>query len=484
MLIRPRIVRRHASGPVPRRTRGPYPAIGQQLCGTTWRTASGGDTRLLPVTNTYASTALLTDKYELTMLQASLADGTAFRQCAFEVFGRRLPNERRYGVVAGTARVLEAVRNFRFTEEQLASLDFLDERTLDYLRNYSFSGQIDGYREGELYFPASPILVVRGTFAECVILETLILSILNSDSAIASAATRMVTAAGGRPIIEMGSRRTNEEAAVSAARATYLAGFSATSNLEAAARYKIPASGTAAHAWTLLHTNADGTPDEAAAFKAQIDALGIDTTLLVDTYDITEGVNTAIEVAGPELGGVRIDSGDLGVLARQVRQQLDSLGAHNTNIVVSSDLDEFAIAALRAEPVDVYGVGTSVVTGSGAPTAGLVYKMVEVDGVPVAKRSRDKHSHGGAKAAIRTCRRSGTAVEEIAYPLGSEVPEVGNLKHRELTVPLMRDGELVDGLPTLEESRAHLAKVLVTLPWEGLALSKDEPVITVRFHGV
>src|SRR5699024_6182699 len=163
------------------------------------------------------------------------------------------------------------------------------------------------------------------------------------------------------------------------------------------ARYGIPASGTAAHSWTLLHTNPDGTPDEAGAFRAQVKTLGLDTTLLVDTYDIAVGVATAIEVAGPELGAVRIDSGDLGVLARQVRQQLDGLGAHNTRIVVSSDLDEFAIAALRAEPVDVYGVGTSVVTGSGAPTAGLVYKLVEVDGVPVAKRSRDKKSHGGAK---------------------------------------------------------------------------------------
>lgn len=430
------------------------------------------------------STALLTDKYELTMLQASLADGTAERPCAFEVFGRRLPNERRYGVVAGTARVLEAVRNFRFTEAQLESLDFLDQRTLDYLRNYSFSGQIDGYREGELYFPASPILVVRGTFAECVILETVILSILNADSAIASAAARMVTAAGGRPIIEMGSRRTQEYAAVTAARAAYLAGFSATSNLEASARYGIPASGTAAHAWTLLHTNADGSPNEAAAFRAQVAALGTDTTLLVDTYDITEGVNTAIDVAGPELGGVRIDSGDLGVLARQVRQQLDSLGAHNTNVVVSSDLDEFAIAALRAEPVDVYGVGTSVVTGSGAPTAGLVYKLVEVDGTPVAKRSRDKHSHGGAKAAIRTCRRSGTAVEEIAYPLGGPIPEVGTLQRQELTIPLVRDGEIVPNLPSLDESRDHLAKALVSLPWEGLALSRDEPVLSVRFVGV
>ncbi|RAV33672.1 nicotinate phosphoribosyltransferase [Corynebacterium heidelbergense] len=426
------------------------------------------------------SSALLTDKYELTMLEAALHDGTAHRQCSFEVFTRRLPNERRYGVVAGTARVLRAVRDFVFTQDQLDQLEFLNEETRDYLRNYRFTGHIDGYREGELYFPQSPILTVRGTFAECVVLETVILSILNSDSAIAGAAARMVTAAAGRPIIEMGSRRTHEYAAVSSSRAAYIAGFDATSNLEAAYRYGIPASGTAAHAWTLLHTHADGTPDEAAAFRAQVEAHGTDTTLLVDTYDITQGVKTAVEVAGTSLGAVRIDSGDLGVLCRQVREQLDSLGAHNTRIIVSSDLDEFAIAALRSEPVDGFGVGTSVVTGSGAPTAGLVYKLVEVEGVHVAKRSRGKASVGGAKAAVRACRSSGTAVEEITYPLGANTPDTGVLKAVELVVPLMRDGDIVEGLATLEESREYCAGQLVTLPWEGLALSRDEPALHVR----
>ncbi|QQC43005.1 nicotinate phosphoribosyltransferase [Corynebacterium urealyticum] len=426
------------------------------------------------------SSALLTDKYELTMLEAALQDGTAEKQCAFEVFTRRLPNERRYGVVAGTERVLRAIRDFVFTEAQLENLDFLQPETLEYLRNYRFRGQVDGYLEGEVYFPHSPILTVRGTFAECVILETVILSILNADSAVASAAARMVTAANGRPIIEMGSRRTHEYAAVSSARAAYLAGFDATSNLEAAFRYNIPASGTAAHAWTLLHTHPDGTTDEEAAFRAQIAAHGVGTTLLVDTYDIAEGVETAIRVAGPELGGVRIDSGDLGVLAQQVRDQLDSLGAHNTKIIVSSDMDEFSIAALRSEPVDGFGVGTSVVTGSGAPTAGLVYKLVEVEGAPVAKRSRGKDSRGGAKAAIRTCRDTGTAVEEITFPFGEARPDTGILGAIELSVPLIRDGEPVDGLPTLEDSRQLLADRLISLPWEGLALSRDEPVISVR----
>ncbi len=429
------------------------------------------------------STALLTDKYELTMLQAALKDGSAHRQVACEVFARRLPNERRYGVVAGTERVLRAVRDFQFTAKQLAQMDFLDEQTKEYLRNYRFSGQIDGYREGEIYFPNSPLLTVRGTFGECLILETVILSIMNSDSAVASAASRMVVAADGRPIIEMGSRRTHEYAAVTAARAAYLAGFQATSNLEAGYRYDIPVSGTAAHAWTLAHVNEDGTPNEEAAFRTQIETLGVETTLLVDTYDITKGVETAVKVAGPELGGVRIDSGDLGPVTRRVRKQLDELGNHNTKIVVSSDLDEFAIAGLRGDPVDVYGVGTSVVTGSGAPTAGMVYKVVEVEGHPVAKRSSSKKSQGGAKRAIRTYRSTGVAVEELVLPFGAPDPETGTLSAREITVPLMRDGEIVKDLPTLQESREYRAKAITTLPWEGLALTRDEPAVPTRMVG-
>ena len=429
------------------------------------------------------STALLTDKYELTMLQAALRDGSANRQVTCEVFGRRLPNERRYGVVAGTERVLRAVEDFRFSANQLAEMDFLDDKTKEYLRHYRFSGQIDGYREGELYFPNSPILTVRGTFGECLVLETVILSIMNADSAVASAASRMVTAADGRPIIEMGSRRTHEYAAVTSARAAYLAGFEATSNLEAGYRYGIPVSGTAAHSWTLAHTNPDGTPNEKAAFRSQIDTLGVETTLLVDTYDITKGVETAVKVGGPQLGGVRIDSGDLGAVTRRVRKQLDDLGNHNTNIVVSSDLDEFAIAGLRGDPVDVYGVGTSVVTGSGAPTAGMVYKVVEVDGIPVAKRSTSKQSVGGAKRALRTYRSSGVAVEEIVYPFEAPAPDTGQLDTREMTIPLMRDGHIVDGLPDLHASREYLDQARKTLPWEGLALSRDEAAVPTRMVG-
>ncbi|MUL49028.1 nicotinate phosphoribosyltransferase [Mycobacterium sp. CBMA293] len=423
--------------------------------------------------------ALLTDKYELTMLAAALRDGTAHRRASFEVFARRLPFGRRYGVVAGTARFLAALADFRFDDAALASLDFLDAETRRWLADYEFRGDIDGYPEGELYFPDSPVLSVHGTFAECVLLETLVLSIFNHDTAIASAAARMVSAATGRPLIEMGSRRAHEQAAVASARAAYIAGFTGTSNLEAQRTYGVPALGTSAHAFTLLHTTESG-PDEVAAFRAQVDAFGVGTTLLVDTYDITKGVANAIAVAGPELGAVRIDSGDLGVMARQVRDQLDSLGARGTKIVVSGDLDEYSIAGLAAAPVDVYGVGTSVVTGSGAPTASMVYKLVEVDDMPVAKRSTHKESHGGRKAALRLAKPSGTVVEEVVHPARS-IP-TGCDDGRVLTLPLVRSGSVVYDA-SLADARARVAAGLHSLPWDGLKLSRGEPAISTRLVG-
>jgi nicotinate phosphoribosyltransferase len=421
---------------------------------------------------------LLTDRYELTMLSAALRDGTADRRSTFELFARRLPDGRRYGVVAGTGRFLEALPEFRFDDVACESLaEFLDRDTLAYLRDFRFGGDVDGYAEGELYFPGSPVLSVRGSFAECVVLETLALSIFNHDTAVASAAARMVSAAQRRPLIEMGSRRTHEHAAVAAARAAYIAGFAASSNLEAHRRYGVPTEGTSAHAFTLLHTGPEG-PDELAAFAAQVDALGAGTTLLVDTYDVTTGVANAVAAAGTGLGAVRIDSGDLGVLARQVREQLDRLGATATRIVVSGDLDEYAIAGLRAEPVDSYGIGTSLVTGSGAPTANMVYKLVEVDGIPVEKRSVRKESHGGRKEGLRLSRSTGTITEEIVHPAGR--PPRTAEPSRVLTTPLVRRGRTVIDLGTeaLGVARELVESGLRSLPWEGLMLSHGDAAIS------
>jgi nicotinate phosphoribosyltransferase len=408
------------------------------------------------------------------MLDAALRDGTAERHCVFELFARRLPDGRRYGVVAGAARLLDAVRDFTFDEatvERLHRAGVVGVHGATFLTRYRFRGDIDGYPEGELYFPYSPVLTVSGPFAEAVVLETLALSVLNHDSAIASAAARMVSAAEGRPIIEMGSRRTHEEAAVAAARAAYLAGFASTSNLAAGERYGVPTAGTAAHAFTLLHE------EESAAFRGQVAAVGSDTTLLVDTYDLTAGIATAVDIAGPSLGAIRIDSGDLGVLARQAREQLDKLGATNTRIIVSGDLNEFSIAALGASPVDGYGAGTALVTGSGAPTAEMVYKLVEVDGRRVAKRSEHKESHGGRKTAYRIHKQTGTAVEEVVVV--GPVAQLGE-HDRLLQRPLMRDGDPVPDLPDLAASREHLRRAMVSLPWDGLKLSRGEPAILTR----
>jgi nicotinate phosphoribosyltransferase len=412
---------------------------------------------------------LLTDRYELTMLDAALASGTADRHCVFEVFARRLPDGRRYGVVAGTGRLLEAVGAFRFDGESLAWLEsqgFLDARALERLASWRFTGDVRGYAEGECFFAESPILQVEGTFAEAVILETLVLSILNHDCAVAAGASRMTTAAGRRPCLEMGSRRTHEDAAVAAARAAYVAGFAATSNLAAGERYGIPTAGTAAHAFMLLHD------DEKAAFAAQVAALGTGTTLLVDTFDVDAGVRAAIEAAGPELGAVRLDSGDLASLAVSVRELLDCLGATSTRIVVTSDLDEYAIAGLAAAPVDSYGVGTSVVTGSGAPTAGLVYKLVAVDGRPVAKRSIGKEGHGGRSWAVRAL-RDGVAVAEVVGH-GGEPPTGPDL--RPLLVDLIRGGEPVGAEP-LALARERHVRSRAELPYSAVQLQRGEPAL-------
>ncbi|MDP9805718.1 nicotinate phosphoribosyltransferase [Trueperella bonasi] len=436
----------------------------------------------------FTSTALLTDMYELTMVDSAMKSGTAGRASVFEVFGRRLPGRRRYGVVAGTGRVLEALKDFRFTESEIdfvRSSNIVSEDTLDWLASYRFTGDIYGYAEGEVYFPGSPLLTVTGTFADAVVLETLILSIMNYDSAVATAASRMTIASHDRPCLEMGARRMNEYAAVAAARASIIGGFLGTSNLEAARSYGIKPIGTAAHSFTLLHDT------EADAFRAQIKTMGTDTTLLVDTYDVEKGVELAVQVAreaGGELGAVRLDSGDLVAQAFKVRKQLDDMGATTTKITVTSDLDEYAIAALNAAPVDSYGVGTRLVTGSGRPTAQLVYKLVareREDGTMqgVAKMSDFKGSVGGLKIAGRKHDETGRATEELIVSAGSWEDGLACLdehKARPLQVKLVdggevseeytREGELARAAERHRNSRA-------ALPYAAWRLSEGDPAL-------
>lgn len=422
------------------------------------------------------TTALNTDRYELTMLQAALQSGMANRQCVFEVFTRQLPAGRRYGVVAGTGRVLQAIRDFRFKSDELAFLSdnsVVDDATLSWLSDYAFQGDVFGYQEGELYFGHSPILTVQGSFAEAVILETVILSILNYDSAVASAAARMKSVAANRKLIEMGSRRAHEAAAVAAARAAYIAGFDATSNLAAGAEYGIETTGTSAHAFTLLHDS------EEQAFKAQLASMGNDTTLLVDTYDVRNAVETAVRLTNGKVRAVRLDSGDLASTAVEVRKQLDRLGATNTKITVTSDLDEYTIAGLAIAPIDSYGVGTSLVTGSGSPTAGFVYKLVAHsdgnDWTDVAKTSKLKTNRGGKKFASRLI-ENGVAKTEL---ISNEVQP-----GRGLQIPMISQGVIDEkqlGATGTETARSHHKLAISELAAGAMRLSRGEPAIPTEF---
>ncbi|WP_186760657.1 nicotinate phosphoribosyltransferase [Arthrobacter alpinus] len=429
-------------------------------------------------------TSLFTDHYELTMLQAALHSGTAHRRGVFEAFARRLPDGRRYGVVGGTGRILEGLENFRFGTDELdflANNKVVNDETLAWLANFKFSGDIYGYAEGELYFPNSPILTIESTFAEACILETYVLSVLNHDSAIASAASRMIGAAGSRPCIEMGSRRTHEESAVAASRAAVIAGFHSTSNLACGLRYGVLTQGTAAHSFTLLHDT------EEDAFRAQLASLGTGTTLLVDTYDVETAVRLAVDLAGPALGGVRLDSGDLVAQAHEVRSLLDSLGNTSTRITVTSDLDEFAIAALAAAPVDSYGVGTSLVTGSGAPTASMVYKLVSREDdhgefVSVAKAAKNKASVGGKKYALRRLNERGTATNEVVG-IGSMPANDGN--DRPLIQQFIADGVLTPGWTGAEGVRRAAARhtaSMAEMPGAARRLQRGDPVIPTEYE--
>ena len=374
--------------------------------------------------------ALKTDHYEITMVASALQSGIGERRAVFEAFTRRLPPGRAYGVVAGVDRIVEAIERFRFDDETVDHLMRVGvvsgADVADWLRSYRFSGDVTGYPDGELFFPYSPVLTVEGGFAECVVIETVMLSILNHDCPVASAAARVRDVADGRRLIEGGSRRTDPDAAVAAARAAHIGGFDTTSNLEAGRRYGIPTGGTTAHAFVLAYR------DEQTSFEAQRDALGTGSTYLVDTFDVLEGIRRAVEVVGPGIGAVRIDSGNLLAASIRARALLDALGAEGCRIVASGDLDEFRVAELEeaAAPIDAYLVGTSLVTGSGHPTASVVYKLVAIAdsagaGAPlraVGKLSPGKITVGGRKQVHRTFDAAGFWTAEVLSPAGGAVP--------------------------------------------------------------
>ncbi|HVM26986.1 MAG TPA: nicotinate phosphoribosyltransferase [Mycobacteriales bacterium] len=415
-------------------------------------------------------TALLTDRYELTMLDAALASGLAQRPVVFQVFARRLPAGRRYGVLSGLHRFLAHLPDFRFDADELSWL--VSERvvrpeTARHLEAWRFGGDITAYAEGEVWVPRSPLVQVRSTFGDGVLLETLLLSCLNGDSAVAAAAARIRTAAGDARLIEMGSRRAHEQAAVANARTAWMCGFDTTSNLAAGRLHGVPTSGTVAHAFVLAH------PTEKEALAAYVAAAGPATVLLVDTYDVLDGVRTAVEVAGPGLAAVRLDSGNLPALVPQVRRLLDELGAAATQIVCTGDLDEASIPEVRAAGANAFGVGSKLAAGGGAPSASLVYKVVEQDGVGVAKRSEGKTDVPGARTACRRLDDAGRAVAELVLPAGAPPPQG---PHRVLQSTVVRSGEVVADLD-LAAARAKHAAAKAELP--DLSLAPGEPIPTI-----
>lgn len=409
------------------------------------------------------------------MLDGALSSGLIDARATFEVFTRALPNGFRYGVVGGTGRLLDELSSFRFDDPTIAWLlanGVVSPRLATYLEGYHFDGNIDGYLEGEVFTSNSPVLRVEGRFAD-IVLETLALSILNYDSGVASKATRVVRSAQGRRLIEMGSRRTHEVAAIAAARAAYVAGFDATSNLAAGMRYDIPTAGTAAHAFVLAHRN------EREAFEAQVHAQGATTTLLVDTFDTQTGTELALDVAGTRLGAIRIDSGVIADAAQRSRKLLDRRGGTNVKITLTGDLDEFAIEDLlrRDTPVDTFGVGTKLVSGYSPP--GFVFKLVAIeDGTTmrsVAKRSIGKLSTGGAKCAFRLYEK-GVAVTELIVPRDTASTSVPP-DCRALTQRLVSHGVL-DIDTSVEPARARAAAAVSELPDSAFLLDGGAPILT------
>lgn len=363
-------------------------------------------------------TFLKTDLYELTMLDAALQGLTAYRDCVFELFTRNLPPDRGWGVVAGVGRLVEAIGNFMPVGDDWEYLKYLErsgvisDAVRKYLYGFSFRGRIWAYREGTLFFPNSPVMRVEGTFAECVLIETLALSIMNHDSAIASAASRFRCAAGKALLVDMGSRRTDEDAAIHAARAAYVGGFDMTSNMAASRKYGIPVAGTHAHAWVLAHAK-DGSYNEYEAYVNWFRKAGPKTTVLIDTYNTSAGLDLAIEAHDEVFGKdaipefrVRIDSGDPQEVMQLVHGKLNrDERTSNIGIVLTGDLTEDVIARIASRgrylPTPTYGVGTNLVTGAGYPTCGFVYKLVEINGQPVSKTSWGKGYKGGRKVAYR-----------------------------------------------------------------------------------
>jgi nicotinate phosphoribosyltransferase len=413
--------------------------------------------------------ALLTDLYELTMAAGYFESGKVEEKAVFEYSIRRLPPHRNFMLATGLPQVVDYLVNLSFTAEEidylrgLAQFAHASPAFFDYLRDFRFTGDLFAVPEGVPVFPGEPLLTIRAPIVEAQIPETYVLSAVAFQSLVSTKAARVVEAAGGRPVVEFGTRRAHTpEAGVLGARAAYIGGCAGTSNTLAGFRYGIPVMGTSAHSWVMSF------PGEMEAFRQLQRVLGNSTVQIIDTYDTLEGARRAAELGRP-LWGVRIDSGDFLALSRQVRAILDQAGLPEARIMASGDLDEYRIRELlnAGAPIDSFGVGTQLATSADAPALSAVYKMVELEicGIKrfTAKFSTDKISLPASKQIFR----------EPARDVVARSGECG--KGEALLRPVILGGRLVEPLPTVEQARRRAAESLAKLPAPLRQLEVAEP---------
>jgi nicotinate phosphoribosyltransferase len=419
------------------------------------------------------NTGLLTDLYELTMAAGYFAAGKASQIATFELSVRRLPVKRNFLIAAGLAQAIEYLLDFRFTGEEVNYLRSLPQfvaappEFFDYLLGLRFTGDVFALPEGTPVFSGEPVMTVRAPLVEGQIAETYLLAMIGFQSLVATKAARIVEMAGGRAVVEFGTRRAHSpEAGVLAGRAAYIGGCVGTSNTLTGFRYGVPLYGTAAHSWVLAFEK------EEESFRALQRLLGDTTVYLVDTYDTLEGTRKAAALGQP-LWGVRLDSGDFVELSRAVRSILDDAGLGSAKIMASGDLNEYKISQLVAAgaPIDAFGVGTELATSADAPNLGAVYKLVELEAGGVrrytAKFSEDKTTLPGAKQIFRFRDH-----DEVACSW-----EPGKFPAEALQRPVVLKGQLAEPLPSAKEARERAAAALEKLPEEVRRLENPEPYL-------
>lgn len=430
--------------------------------------------------------ALHTDLYQLTMAAGYFHRGMTGDVATCEMFVRRLPKLRRYLVAMGRERVLSYLSELRFSQEQITFLasvpalrDAMTPAFREYLAALRFTGDVWTVPEGTIVFANEPLFRVTAPIIEAQLVETFLLSAVNHATMVASKAARIVHAASPASVVEFGSRRTHPEEAVDAARAACAAGCVGTSNVEAGMRFGLKVTGTAAHMWTMAHAS------EEAAFHGYVEVFPNASILLIDTYDTLRGALRAAKIAREKLQGVRLDSGDLLTLSRGVRKVLDDNGCASAKIVASGDLNEYKIAALRKEnaPIDLYGVGTDLVTSLDAPSIGGVYKLVELarngERLPIAKFSEGKGTLPGPHQVWRS--RSGAEGFSDTIALVEEAPAaLGDGDAQPLLEPAMKAGRRLAPAEPIDTIRARVKAGLDALPVSAHALDEGPPAVVAK----